>query len=100
MQEGWHVPTGWRDKIKLRLRLAGYSSDRAKLLEVVKSTLANLNFYPGSPDLSELNITVDPDRSEIAQRTEAVIEKMEISEDIELDRQDILEQALAVIYGQ
>jgi hypothetical protein len=101
MKSSWQIPPEWLGRLQLRLRLIGYSLDRSGHEELIRSRLNEIDFYPGSPDLSGLKLALDPDRNEIAMRTKEAVERMETAGvRPHLSKQAILEQALMLIYDK
>ncbi len=97
--EAWGLPDGWEDRAVVRLRIVGYSVDRAALEATAREAMAGFTLYDGEPDLSSLDLTQDPDRIEIARQARAWIEALGWNrEPGEPTKDEILRQALAVIY--
>jgi DNA repair exonuclease SbcCD nuclease subunit len=96
----WGLPEGWQERVRLRLKIVGYSSERAAVDRVAREELAAFTFYDGEPDLSELNHTQDLDRMEIARQAREWIEALEWKSDPGGPTKDeILREALAVVYA-
>jgi DNA repair exonuclease SbcCD nuclease subunit len=97
---GWGLPKGWEDRVHVRLRIVGYSADRTAVEAAAREALSAFTLLDDGPDLSELNHTLDPDRIEIARQVKAWIERLEWKwTPEEPTRDDILREALAVIYA-
>ncbi len=97
MIKNWNLTPKEALKVRLRLKLKGYTSDRKKLLEITKKALEKYNFYNNQePDLAELSIFDDPERIAIVEKTRDEIEKLEWDDEI-TSREDILEKALHII---
>lgn len=98
--QAWGLPDGWDKRVRVRLRLIGYSADRGAAEKTVRKCLAGFSFYEGSPDLADLNLADDPDRIEIARQVKNWIDALAWpGEHKEPNRADILREALTVIYG-
>jgi DNA repair protein SbcD/Mre11 len=89
-------------KVRLRLKLTGYSQDKNRLEKIIKSSLAGFTFYDGAgPDLSEVFLFNDPERISIVQRVKDKIELIskEGSQNYisEKEKKHILQQATHLI---
>jgi predicted phosphodiesterase len=97
--QAWGIPDGWHDRVQVRLRVAGYASNREAARQVAEQCLEEFEFYEGSPDLSGLEVTDDPDRIHIARQVREWIDELDWPDDpAEPDKAEILREALAVIY--
>jgi exonuclease SbcD len=98
--DAWGLPDGWEDRVQVRLRLVGYSADRAAAEKTARACLEGFSFYEGSPDLADLNLADDPDRIEIARQAKDWIDELTWPDDPrEPEKAEILREALGVIYG-
>ena len=99
--EGWGLEAGDQSKVRIRLRVAGYSSDRKALAEILDESLGAYRCYEDQrPDISAVLISTDLDRKYIAERARASIEALGWpKEPGEPSQDEILEAALQVIYG-
>jgi DNA repair exonuclease SbcCD nuclease subunit len=99
--QAWDLPDGWQDRVRLRLRIAGYSADRAAVEAVAREVGAVFAFYEGGPDLSDLNHAFDVDRIHIARQVREWIEAQEFPRGVaEPTSEDITLEALRVIWGE
>jgi DNA repair exonuclease SbcCD nuclease subunit len=89
-------------KVRVRVRLQGYSSDIRKLKATVEECFEEFQFYdPDGPDLSQVGIADDLDKAEIARQTAQWIRKLNwSSERHEPKKEDILLAALEAIYKE
>jgi len=101
MKKSWEGTVKDKEKIRLRLKIKGYSSDLKQLNEIIEEELKDYQFYnKESVDLREVYISDDFELQEIA--TQAAQAVKDISWNGRMDRvtsEDILFQALKVIYG-
>lgn len=89
-------------KVRLRLKLSGYSRDKNRLEKIIKNCLAGFTYYDASgPDLSEVFLFEDIERISIVQRVKDKIELISkegsqnnISQE---EKKHILEQAMHLI---
>jgi DNA repair exonuclease SbcCD nuclease subunit len=96
----WQVSSDERKKVKVQVKLIGYTSNKRLLQECVKAAFAGYTILNGEPDLSEVNIAEDDNRSEIANRVAVRIENMQLqTNQNQPDKELIMAQALRVIYG-
>lgn len=94
---GWDINKKDVPKIRIRLKVKGYTSDKNKLLETVKNTLKDFRFYNNEePDLSEVSVFDDPERTAIVEKIRDRIEKLDWDSRM-ISRQDITEKALHII---
>jgi len=98
----WGISKGEQAKIKVRVKLTGYSLDRNKALDSIKKAFKNYKFYLGDdPDTSELKLSTDHDLQYIANCIKERIDALNWRDATEEpNRKDILEKALAMIYGE
>lgn len=97
----WNILDGDIPKVRVRVRMWGYSTNRELLSGFIKSYMKHHRItLEDLPDLTEVLVANDPERWKIAQ---AVIEKLEVfdlpdSED-EPSKDEIIFTALQHIYG-
>jgi DNA repair exonuclease SbcCD nuclease subunit len=98
--EEWALPAGWEDRVRLRLRVAGYSADRGAVEATVREFAARFAALDG-PDLSELNHALDQDRIHIARQVQDWIAGLDWPRDpAEPSMEDITLAALRVIWEE
>jgi len=100
--ESWGLKAAEREKVRVRVSAMGFSTDRECVMNTLKDGFGKFRFYRDQePDISSLKFSLDKRRSAIAQRATQLIEGMEwkFGED-EPDRDDVIQAALAVIYGE
>lgn len=97
MIRNWNISKDQISKARIRLKIKGYTSDKNKLLGVIKETLKDFTFYNNElPDLTEVSVFDDPERMTIIEKVRQEIEKIEWHNKITL-KEDILEKALHII---
>ena len=86
-------------KVKLRLILRGFTSDKGSLMDTVTRQILKkgISFYdPDGPQSEALNVVIDKEREAIMNR---VLENISSLPDFDYaDKDDIVEQALHLIY--
>lgn len=99
--ERWGVPQERQDRVRVRLRVVGYSADRAGLDAAARQAMAGFEFYDEGPDLSQLNQAADVDRIHIARQVRQWIEALDWqgSQAAEPTAEQITLEALRVIWG-
>lgn len=98
--EKWDLPAGWGKRARVRLKVMGYSADRAQVNKLLKNALSSFELLDGSPDVSGLNTADDPDRVAIVRQVSDWVNELEWSEEpLEPAKSDIIREALGVIYG-
>ncbi|MCJ7717097.1 MAG: hypothetical protein MUO54_11350, partial [Anaerolineales bacterium] len=99
--ETWQLPDGWNSRVQVQVEVAGFSSNREGVLKLIQNIFSPYNLdQDGDIDLGHLFHKQDPDRSEIAQNIKEWIDKLDWNpQETEPDKQEILEEALKVIYG-
>ena len=97
----WGIKQSEKSKVILRIKVRGYTSDKRRLMEILKDSFREFNFYQdGEPDISDVYTSDDIDRAEIANRVSKEIEKLEwIKSPEEPSKEEILLEALRIIYG-
>ncbi len=97
MINAWEISEENIPKVRLRLKIKGYTSDKKQLDTVIRDELKDFGFYKdGEPDLGEVNVHSDPERIRIVEKVREEIENMEW-DDSTADKEDILEQALFIL---
>ncbi len=98
--EGWGLEQSERAKTQIKVKFYGYSSDKRRLMEIIKESFHVFNFYKNwEPDLSEVSVADDVNRAEISNRVSAWIEKLNWNKtNNHPSKELILLQALKVIY--
>jgi len=99
--ERWGIDESEKAKVEVRVKVSGYTSDKRKLMSTLKECFAGISFYQkGEPDISEVSVSDDVERAEIAQRVSRKIRELAWPEDEGQPRKDqMLFEALRVIYG-
>ncbi|MBN1895954.1 metallophosphoesterase [bacterium] len=99
--ESWQMPEPDKRKIRIRVSMRGYTSDKQALAGIVAGCLKGYSFYDDSgPDLSQVSIAEDTERAEIARRVLSEIRKMPKPVNPDDPKADeILLSALHTIYG-
>ncbi len=97
----WNITDKDRKKVRARVRVKGYCTDKRILDNELKKALSDFNFYNDEePDISGVSISDDVERRYISEKVKASIDRLQWPEDAdEPDKQQILLAALAVIYG-
>jgi len=97
MIEKWEISESDIPKVRIRLKVKGYTADKGQLLSVIKDSFTNLAFYKDEePDLTNVLIFNDPERIQIVEKVKEEIEKLEFDNEI-IKKEDILEQGLHII---
>ncbi|MFQ5866183.1 MAG: exonuclease SbcCD subunit D, partial [bacterium] len=99
--KNWGLKESEKSKVRLQFKVRGYTSNKRTLLETVEECLREYDFYQNrQPDISEVSISDDIERAEIAHRAAEWIKKLDWAINHEQpDKDQILLQALHVIYG-
>lgn len=101
----WDLSEEEKAKVQLRVKVAGYSADRLALQALLKEAFEEFAFYKGQqPDIDDVRNLDDMDRLErqaIAEQVQAGVQTLDwpFGGD-EPDRQDVLLEALHIIYGR
>jgi len=100
MINAWEISESDKPKVRLRLKIKGYTSDKKQLDTVIRDELKDFGFYKDEePDLGEVNVYSDPERIRIVEKVREEIENMEW-DDSTADKEDILEQALFILFRE
>ena len=99
--QSWELKPGDEQKVRLRIKVSGYSADRRKLLPVIMKSIGSFNFYNNEePDLSEVLISTDSERNYIADSVKTKIENLQLPVGPEdPSKEEIILDALHFIYG-
>jgi len=97
----WSLPEELRKKVRLRLKVSGYTRDKKKALKEFKRAFAGYRFLDDAePDGADLNLADDPDRESISASVRKVIEESDYQSGNDDPSQDeILLASLKIIYG-
>jgi hypothetical protein len=98
--EAWGLPAGWDDKVRVRVRVAGYCQDIRTLEENIRQGFAEHTFNSDEdPDVSAVHLSEDLERQHIAQRVRDRLVDLDWSSgEDEPDRDQIMLAALQTIY--
>jgi DNA repair exonuclease SbcCD nuclease subunit len=101
MQREWGLSEQEKAKVQLRIKLSGFSSDRAALRRLLDDAFDGFSFYrQAGPDIDEVYSSDDLERHVIAEQVRANLESLDWPGDPEEPNKDeILLKALQVIYG-
>ena len=99
--KSWDLTERERSKVRIRVKILGYTSDRRVLMETLREGFRGFTFHKnGEPDIDDVSVNGDLERAEIAQQVMKSIEEMTWPENEEEPGKDqILLEALRVIYG-
>jgi exonuclease SbcD len=97
MVKVWDVGKNDISKIRMRLKVKGYTSDKNKLLEAIKKALKDFTFNDNEePDLTEVSVFDDPERTAVVEKIRDEIEKLDWDDRI-TSKEDIMEKALHIV---
>lgn len=96
----WGISTDLFPKTKVRVEVQGYSSNRDTIQKTIEKTLKSRNLCLESPiDLTNLKISNDQMRADIALETKKQILELDLQESADEPRiDDYLAEALNIIY--
>ena len=100
--KGWGLSAGQQDKVRVRVKARGYSSDRSRLARVIREQFQDYAFADnGQAELSEVKVSNDTTLGQIATLVKKKIDLEEFHPGPdEPDRDEILLKALHTIYGE
>jgi len=100
--DAWGISGVDRDKVRVRVKLAGFTTDKNALLRTVEECFRGVKFYRDTPpDLAAVAVSDDINRAEIAERAAAWIAGLDWQhEDHPPDEEAVLLQALTTIYQE
>ncbi len=100
MIEKWSISENDIPKVRLRLKVRGYTSNKKKLLEAIVAELKDFSFYNNEqPDLSEVSLFSDPEKIAIVENIKNEIDGLELKNEM-LSGEDVLEKALNLIFKE
>ncbi len=99
--ESWGLPAGWDDKVRVRVRVAGYCQDIRALEGNIRQGFSEYTFYSDEdPNVSEVHLSEDLERQHIAQQVRNRLADLDWPSDEDQPGQDqIMLAALHTIYG-
>ncbi len=99
--EAWGLPAGWEDKVRVRVRVAGYCQDIRALERTIRGAFSEYTFNSDEdPDLSEVHLSEDLERQHIAGQVRDRLADLDwLSGGDEPDSDQIMLAALQSIYG-
>jgi len=93
----WNINKSELSKVRVRLKIKGYTSDKNKLFKITKKALKDFTFYNyEEPDLTEVSVFNDPEKIAILENLKDEIDRLEWDNEI-TSKEDILEKALHVV---
>ncbi len=98
--EKWQISPEEKARVRIRIKIAGYSADKRKIKPVLEAAFSGWSFFD-DPDLSLVHHAEDRDKAEIAGRVARKIAELEWPQtDDEPQTSEILLEALHAIYGE
>lgn len=99
--KSWDLNEEQKTRVKLRVKVRGYTSDIRKLNEIASEEFKDFKFYNGENiDLSEVFLSENYELEEIARKTAERINELELpSGAYQPTNDEILFHALKIIYG-
>ena len=99
--QSWELKPGDEQKVRLRIKVNGYSVDRRNLLPTIMKSIGSFKFYNDEEaDLSEVLISTDSERNYIADSVKSKIENLQLTVGPEdPSKEEIILDALHFIYG-
>jgi DNA repair exonuclease SbcCD nuclease subunit len=99
--EAWDLAPAEKARTQLRVKVAGYASDRAALGDVLQEAFQDFAFYKGqAPDIGGVLLSDDLDRQAIAQEVRRRLHSLRLpNAPDDPGPDDVLLQALHIIYG-
>ena len=101
MIQRWGLHPEEQKKVRLRLRVKGFTTDRGKIEKIIQSELKDFRFYDEeSPDISDVRVSSDPDLDEIARQVVEQLGSLELSvDDLQPSRERVILSAIQTVYG-
>jgi DNA repair exonuclease SbcCD nuclease subunit len=97
--EGWGILSDSEQKIKVRIALKGYTSNRSKISQVVEEEFHNYDFIDEGPLINELNQIVDPERANLVIAIKQWLDELQWgSLETEPGKDEIMIEVLKTIY--
>lgn len=98
--ETWRLDSGEKEQVRIRMRFAGYTSDKSTLERIVHHELKGYRYYHAEgPDLSRVSLADDPERSELFKQVCETLRALDFyGEEIDPTTNDILLKAMHTIY--
>ena len=96
----WKISKDDTVRTRIRVKVQGYTQDKGALNDLLLDEFKGFSFYKDeTPDLSEVTVTVDPNRIMIAEKVKEKIENMELnSSPDEPDRDLVLMKSLQLVF--
>ena len=100
--KGWQLAPADIRKVRLRVKLQGYTTDREKILKKARKLFSDYQFIADSyPDISRLSSTISQERNLIAEQVMDIISYQKFDRDPNFpDKDQIILSALDIIYGK
>lgn len=99
--EKWDLIEGDKPKVRIQLKVKGYTSNKKRLHDILMEKLKDFTFYNDEPDLTGVSVFDDPERIQIVEKVKTEIEELDWENDDNLtSKEDILEEALHIILNQ
>ncbi len=97
----WNISPEERTRVRVQVRLSGYSVDQRVLLKTIRDCFQGFRFYrDGEPILTDVYLADDANKAEVARRVSAAVNQFAFANsELQPQAQDILLSALQTIYG-
>lgn len=98
--KAWNISPDHKKKVRVRLKARGYSSDRNRLVKVLRELMEEYQFADNDqPDISQVKISIDTVQDKIAELVKQKIDLSDLPQGPhEPDRDDIILAAMSTIY--
>jgi exonuclease SbcD len=100
MLSSWNLAGDELAKAQLRLRVRGFTSDKAALMRTIKEALGGITMYKGEPaNLDGVSLSDDIERRYVAEKVKGLLDETHLLEEPdEPGHGEILLQAIRTIY--
>jgi len=97
----WNITETEKSRVRIRVKVQGYTADKKRVMETVKTGFQGFAFYEDAgPDLDGVSLSEDMEKAEIARRVLKAVQELDWpGDEREPSKNQILLEALQVIYG-
>lgn len=98
--KGWGLNAADLKKVVVRVKAQGYTTNRSQIADVINREFGSFQYYDQSqPDLTNLSISISPDRDYISKNVIETISNFDLPEQFYFpEKEDIIMAALKTIY--
>ena len=100
IKESWNISPEDVEKIRLRLKVKGFSADRSRLQKTISEGFNGVAFYE-EPDLTDVSFAFDPEKNFLFKQVLQELDSLDLKGKADMPlKNEILDEALQLIFEE